>query len=71
MYLHRGSRSTKFDCRVREVAKQKYITTPFYALGCKFEEMQTMWSSLTKVPAGNGAHELILEWLYSTVSEKK
>lgn len=33
-------------------------STRFYALGCKFEEMQSTWSTLTEVPAGNGCAQI-------------
>lgn len=56
--LQRGSKSTKSDCRLQRGAKGKYITTPFYALGCKFEEMQNTWSSLAELSAGNGCAQI-------------
>lgn len=52
--LYRGSRSTKLNCKLQRGAKRKYITTPFYASGCKFERMQNTWFILTEVPSGNG-----------------
>lgn len=56
--LHRGSGSTKFDCRLQKCANRREITTPFHALGCKFEEIQNTCSSLTEVPAGNGCEQI-------------
>lgn len=55
---HRGSRCTKFDCRLQKGAKRKYITTPFHALGCKSEEMQNTRSSLTEVTACNSCAQI-------------
>lgn len=52
--LYKGSRNTKLNCKLQKGAKRKYITTPFYASGCKFEKMQNTWFIFTEVPSGNG-----------------